>query len=61
MIELTKVKKGEFVRRKDSSSTTYTKGEYDRASKRFMLNDESDCGRCIFLKGSTKVSVDFDY
>lgn len=61
MIELIKVKKGEFVRRKDNSSITYTKGDYDRSSKRFMLNDEADCGRCIFLKGSTKVSVDFDY
>lgn len=55
------VKQGEFIRRKEDSKKTYTRGEYCRDLKRFECNDESDISRAIYLKGSTMVWVDFTY
>lgn len=60
-VKLSKVKKGEFIRRKADSKKTYTKGEYQRDVKRFQCNDEDDISRSIDLPGSTIVFVGFTY
>jgi len=64
-IELKKVKKGEFVRRKIDTSKTYTRGDYVRRDfsgpAGFQLNDVDDIGRSIVLKGSTLVWIGFTY
>lgn len=55
------VKLGEFITRKPSTRTVYTRGEYDRASKRYAIDDYSDHGRQLFLRGDTVVYVGFIY
>ena len=37
---LIEVKKGEFIKRKDSHSKVYQKGDYDRSAKAFWLHDK---------------------
>lgn len=54
------VKLGEFITRKPSTRTVYTRGEYDRASKRYAIDDYSD-GRQLFLRGDTVVYIGFTY
>jgi hypothetical protein len=54
------VKLGEFITRKPSTRIVYTRGEYDRASKRYAIDDYSD-GRQLFLRGDTVVYVGFTY
>ncbi len=55
------VKLGEFITRKPSTKTVFTRGEYDRPSKRYALNDYNDHYRQVFLRGDTVVYVGFTY
>jgi hypothetical protein len=55
------VKLGEFITRKPSTKTVFTRGEYDRPSKRYALNDYNDHCRQVFLRGETVVYVGFTY
>jgi|TARA_R110000751_G_scaffold142963_1_gene246362 hypothetical protein len=62
MIELRKVKKGDYVKRKVESKKVYIRGDYDKGTKSFSLSDTDDIwGREIFLKASTMVVIGFDY
>lgn len=60
-ILLKDVKKGEFIKRKPDAKKVYTRGEYDRAEKRFTCDDWDDISRAVYLKGNTPVFVDFDF
>ena len=55
------IKKGEFVRRKATSKKTYTRGTYCRYERKYELHDEDDISRSIYIKGTTKLYIDFDY
>lgn len=56
------VKKGEFVRLSDKQNAkTYTRGEYCRSSKKYMLHDESDISAAIFVKAERAVFIGFEY
>jgi hypothetical protein len=63
-LPLSQVKKGEHVRRiinHEASRTVYIRGDYDRASKRYSLQDTEDMNREIFLAGKTQVVIGFTY
>ena len=60
-IALKDVKAGEFVVRKAGAKTVFTRGDYDRQSKTYALDDYNDHCRQVFLKGSTIVYVVFTY
>jgi hypothetical protein len=60
-VKLKDVKRGEFVRRKPDALTTYTRGEYDRSSKTYSLEDWDDINREVFLKGTTLVYIGFEF
>lgn len=55
------IKKGEFVRRKSDSKKTYQRGEYDRATKTYSLEDWDDASREIFVKASTLLYTGFTF
>ena len=61
MYKLSDLKRGEFFKRKPDARKVYTKGEYDRGSKRYGCEDYEAAGSEIFLKGDTMVYVGFDY
>jgi hypothetical protein len=61
MYKLSDLKKGEFFKRKPTARKVYTKGEYDRGSKKYGCGDYEAVGSEIFLKGDTLVYVGFDY
>ena len=61
MYKLSDLKKGEFFKRKPTARKVYTKGEYDRGSKKYGCEDYEAVGSEIFLKGDTLVYVGFDY
>ena len=58
---LSNLKKGEFFKRKPTARKVYTKGDYDRGSKKYGCGDYEAAGDEIFLKGDTMVYVGFDY
>ena len=60
-IALKDVKAGDFVVRKVGSNTVFTRGDYDRSTKTYALDDYNDHCRQVFLKGSTIVYVGFTY
>jgi hypothetical protein len=60
-VMLKDVKPGEFVSRKPNTNTVYTRAEYNRELKKYCLNDYNDISRCMYLKGSTIVYIDFTY
>jgi hypothetical protein len=61
MYKLSDLKRGEFFKRKPTARKVYTKGEYDRGSKKYGCEDYEAVGSEIFLKGDTLVYVGFDY
>ena len=61
LMRLSDVPNGEFVKRTYSAKEIYTKCEYDRTSKKYCLEAESDISKVIYLKGSTVVFVGFTY
>ena len=60
-VELKKVKKGEFFKRKENSETVFIKGEYERSDKKYCNSDYWDINRFVYLKGSTMVYTGFDF
>ena len=60
-LPLKEVPEGEYIRRTINAKETYTKCEYDRTSKKYCLEAESDISKIIYLKGSTIVIVGFTY
>lgn len=61
MVNIENVKQGEFIRRKENSSKTYQRAEYDRELRKYCLDDQEDISRCIYIKKGTKVFVGFTY
>lgn len=61
MYKLSDLKKGEFFKRKPTARKVYTKGDYDRGSKKYGCGDYEAAGDEIFLTGDTMVYVGFDY
>jgi hypothetical protein len=55
------IKKGEFVKRKPDAKKVYIRGDYDRASKRYSLQDWDDISREVWVKGSALLVVDFEF
>jgi len=60
-IMLKDVPRGEFVKRKPEAKAVFTRGEYNKSAKKYTLEDEWDICRCVYLKGTTLVYIDFDY
>ena len=60
---LKNVKKGDFFRRTPDANTTFIKGDYfrDGGFNKYGASDAEDMNREVFLKGNTKVWVDFTY
>jgi len=56
-----KIKKGEFVRRKENAKKTYTRGEYNKSLKRFALEDWDDTSREVYVKKGTALFVGFTF
>ena len=54
------IARGEFVRRK-ADGKVFIRGEYDRATRRFSLEDANDIGREVFVKRGTVLHIGFDY
>jgi len=60
-IKIENVKKGDFVRRKVDAKTTFTRGEYCRFERRYILNDWDDISRYVYIKKGTEVFIDFNF
>ena len=60
-IALKNTKPGELIRRKPDSKVTFVRGAYDRAEKKYELQDWDDFCRFVYLKGSTIVWIGFNF
>ena len=60
-VQLKDVKPGDFVVRKPGAKTVFTRGDYDKSTKTYALDDYNDHCRQVFLKGSTIVYIGFTY
>jgi hypothetical protein len=60
-IALKDLPKGEFLKRDKSHSKVYTRGDYDRSSKRFYIHDCEDISRSMLIKGNKPVFINFEY
>jgi hypothetical protein len=58
---ISSLKKGEFFKRKPDARKVYVKGDYDRSERTYTGMDTEDISRAIYLKGTTRVYVGFDY
>ena len=62
VIELRKLKEGEYFKRKSDAKKEYIRGHYNRKNDfgpaSFSCTDSDDIGRCIELKPSTIVYVE---
>lgn len=60
--ELSKLKKGEFFRLKDSESApVWVRGEYITSERKYSTHKYEDTNHEKLIKGTTKVFVDFTY
>lgn len=55
------ITKGEYVRRKADTKTTYIRGDYCRTDKRYALINCEDTNRVIYVKRSTVLHIGFTY
>jgi hypothetical protein len=59
------IKQGEFVRKLNADgsmqSKTYRRAYYDRATKRYALDDYKDANRQVWVRKGTKLAVGFSY
>ena len=60
-ITLKSVKPGDYVKRKADSKAVYIKGDYDRTTKSFELQDTEDMNRFVYIKADKPVYVGFTY
>ena len=60
-IQLKDLPRGEFFKRKPTSGKVYTRGVYDRTVRKYCCDDWDDISRCIELRGTTIVFVDFEF
>lgn len=61
MVNVRKIKKGEFVKRKADALKTYIRGDYCRIQKKFSLTDVDDHCREIFVKPTADLFVGFTF
>ena len=61
MIEIEKVKKGEFLKRKPNAKKTYVRGNYDFSYSRYRIDDCDDISRDMLLPKGTLVWVGFTF
>lgn len=55
------IKKGEYVKRKIDAKKVYVRGEYNRSSGKYALQDCDDTNREIFVSGITMLHIGFTY
>ena len=64
-VPLRTLKKGELFTRKDiphpKESQVFTRGEYDRESRKYECGRWSDVSDAIYLKGETLVYTEFTF
>ena len=60
-MQLKELKKGDYFKRKATSSIVYVKGEYIRSIKKYSCYKFEDINSEIFLKGATEVITDFTF
>ena len=60
-VKIEDVKNGEFIRRKPDAKTTFVRGSYIRAEKRYECMDDEDINRYVYLKKGTVVYTGFTY
>ena len=60
-ITIKNVKPGDYVKRKSDSKAVYIKGDYDRTTKSFELQDVEDINRCVYVKADKIVVIGFTY
>ncbi len=60
-ITIKNVKPGTYVKRKADSKAVYIKGDYDRTTKSFELQDTEDMNRFVYIKADKPVYVGFTY
>ena len=60
-VYLKDVKKGNVFRRKPDAATTWIKGDYDRSSKRYDVQDWDDINRTMQIKGLELVYIGFTF
>ena len=58
-IEMSKVRKGDYVKRSRDAGTVYIRGAFVQG--RYSLTDTDDYNREIFVRGGKKVYVGFTY
>ena len=61
LIEIQKVKKGDFIRRKPEAKKTYQYAGWCNECKGYQIDDCDDISRCMYLKKNTLVDVGFTY
>jgi len=59
--DLSTLEKGEFFKLKPTAKKVYRKGAYDRSERKYEGLDTDDISRAIYLRGSTRVFVEFEY
>ncbi len=60
-MQLKDLKRGDFFKRKATSSIVYIRDEYERTLKKYSCYKFDDVNSEIFLKGSTEVYTDFTF
>jgi hypothetical protein len=61
LYKLSDLKHGEFFKLKKGSGKVYRKGDYDRAERMYVCEDEDDISRAILVPGDRLVHVGFMY
>jgi len=61
LYKLSDLKHGEFFKLKKGSGRVYRKGDYDRAERMYVCEDEDDISRAILVPGDRLVHVGFMY
>jgi hypothetical protein len=61
MTTVADLKAGEFFKLTMGSTAVYVRGHYDRGSKRYSVTRFDDVNAERFLKGTTAVTVDFEF
>lgn len=60
-ISIEKVKKGDFLRRKEGAKKTFVKGVYNRSCKAYECHNYEDINEYIYIKPGKIVNVNFDF
>ncbi len=60
-VMLKDVKPGDYFKRKADARAVYIKEHYCRSDKVYCCSDTDNINREVFLKGTTKVFIDFTF